>query len=229
MRFNNLFQIFVGLLVVTSQFACGHNDNHVAGKEPAVNSGVVPSNGPVDSVDNNSRKSPSGSLEDRVRDLAAKKKATTPKPIENSVTSFSFVTPSGEWSVSEPANGDGTYTKAAFKMASSNAKLAITSIGLPAKGKEAVALVKQCETGFVQNYALHPDLTREWITKGFSISRYADPRTGEIGVWCIINTCKVSLVFAFGAGPNTADNIKIADLTTDEFFEKNPTGGAILK
>ena len=90
-------------------------------------------------------------------------------------------------------------------------------------------MVAECETGFAKGYAQHPDLTHEWITKGFSISRFADPAKGEVSVWCISNTCKVQIDFTFGSGSKVDENVKVADATTKEFFDKNPSGGAISK
>lgn len=146
---------------------------------------------------------------------------------ESPVKAFSFAAPAAEWAPAEPSTGDATITKAGYK--SGKTQLKISSIGLPPKGKQATELVKECETGFANGYAKHPEQTREWITQGFSISRYADSAAGTVSVWCISPTCNVKLDFSYGAGSNSADNVKKADDATNAFFAKNPTGGAVLK
>ena len=156
-------------------------------------------------------------------------KTSTGKTSEIKVKSFAFAAPTDDWKAGEPGQGDGTCTKAGFTMLGSPTKLVITSIGLPATGPDAAKLVKECETGFAQGMAKHSDMTREWIAKGFSISRYTDPANGEVSVWCISDTCKVRLDFMFGTGSKVADNVKVSDSTVNAFFEKNPAGGAILK
>ena len=153
----------------------------------------------------------------------------TPVAPATPVKSFSFVAPTSEWTEGGSSEGDGTYTTATFKMTSPNAQLTISSVGLPTNGAKASKLVAECETGFAKGIAQHPDMAREWITKGFSISRYADATNGEVSVWCISRNCKVRLDFAFGAGSKAADNMKAADAATNAFFDKNPAGGAVLK
>jgi hypothetical protein len=153
----------------------------------------------------------------------------SPAKAGNLVRSFAFVAPAPDWTKNGNSEGDGAYTKASFAMSNSKAILEISSVGLPTKGEKAIKLVEDCETGFAKGIAQHAEMAREWVSKGFSISRYADSGTGKVSVWCISNTCKVRLDFAFGAGPQAADNIKKADLVTNAFFEENPTGGAVLK
>ena len=159
--------------------------------------------------------------------IAKNKEVTKPKKQNTApVKSFVFENPSPDWTASEPGKGDGALTKVKLKSNKSPVKLTVTSIGLPVASKEAGALVKECESSFAKGYAKHPELTREWIRSGFSISRYSDPNNGEISVWCVSETCKVRLNFEFGKSGNVQDNIKIADGATDDFFTKNPTGGA---
>ncbi len=156
-------------------------------------------------------------------------KGSVKTPAKSAVKSFLFENPSPEWTVSETPSGDGTFTKASYKLGGANVQCSVTSIGLPATGKDAAELVKECETGFAQGMAKRPEFNREWISKGFSISRYADPDSGDVVAWCISDSCKVRLKFSFGKGTVSPDNVKAADLAIDEFFVKNPTGGANLK
>jgi hypothetical protein len=145
------------------------------------------------------------------------------------VQSFSFAPPSADWVESQGAQGDETFTQAKFKSSSTSCQLDITSIGMPAKGPQATALTKQCETEYAQGMAKNPDKTRVWIKSGFSINRYANPTSGAVSVWCISETCKVRLNYEFGTGTRPEDNVKVADSTTDAFFSQNPNGGAKTK
>jgi hypothetical protein len=142
------------------------------------------------------------------------------------IVGFSFVPPSPDWIEAEPTIGDGTYTKAAFKSKSMPIQLAITSIGLPLNGNNAKNLVKNCETEFAVGISKHPEMTKEWIRSGFSISRYADSGKREVSVWCISEYCKVQLKFSNLTSSKLSDDVKVADVATDAFFEQNPSGGA---
>ena len=148
---------------------------------------------------------------------------------ERKVKAFTFEPPSSAWTVAKPGAGDGILSTAEYSLSSSATKVAVTSIGLPPKGNEAEKLVRNCESEYAQGAAKHADSTREWISHGFSISRFADPATGQVMVWCVSNDCKVRLNFEFGSGSKLPDNVKTADASTDEFFTKNPTGGAVIK
>ncbi len=173
----------------------------------------------------NSTNSP---VKDSLADAKKKEPATAAKPKTTPVKSFAFENPSPDWKSSDPAQGSGTLTQATLKSSNSPAKMTVISIGLPVSTKEAAALVNTSENGFSQGYAKHPELTREWIKSGFAISRFADPASGQVLIWSSSETCKIQLKFEFGQGSNPKDNIKSADKSTDDFFEKNPTGGAKL-
>jgi hypothetical protein len=167
-------------------------------------------------------------LAKKLKKLSGKDSANG-KASASPVKSFSFELPSTAWTIAEPTSGDSNFTKAGFTMSGTSVRLEITSIGRPTTGKDASALVKECETGFAQGSAKHADMARSWVIKGFSVSRYADPTSGDVFMWCASETSKLRLNFSFGAGSRVNENIKIADSTTDEFFAKNPSGGAKLK
>lgn len=142
------------------------------------------------------------------------------------VKNFSFKSPSPDWGESEKAKGDGTFTQAGFKMNSKSIQLLVTTIGIPASGEEARELVKKCETEFAQGSANHSDMAKAWIVSGFSISRYANQEQRSVSAWCCSDLCKVQLKLTFGPDSNFAESIKLADATINDFFEKNPNGGA---
>ncbi len=177
------------------------------------------------SISRNSTNSPTKQVTESPASVINREPSKAKKPNLTSVKSFAFENPSPDWSVSESAKGNGVLTKATLKSIKSPVQMTVTSIGLPVSSKEAGALVRDCESNFAIGFSKHPELTREWIRSGFSISRYADPMTGDIFVWSVSETCKVQLKFAFGKSSNIQENIKIADGTTDDFFAKNPTGG----
>jgi hypothetical protein len=163
---------------------------------------------------------------DKLKKAAESKNANKERKETRTVKAFSFIPPSAKWLELEGATGDETYTRAKYKSTSNSVQLSISSIGQPTKGPDATNLVKTAETNFAQGIAKHPDMARSWIKSGFSLSRYADPTSGKVSVWCMSKTCKVELAFDFGSGSNISENTAIADSTTDEFFAKNPTGGA---
>jgi len=179
------------------------------------------------SVNNVADSKNSSDIKPNLRDL---KRDAKGKPIPTKATTpikkFEFEQPSPDWTTTQPAQGDGTFTKASYQIAGGKIPVQITSIGLPLSTKEAAGLVRDCETGFAQGAAKHPELTREWIKSGFSVSRYSDATNGEVVVWCVSESCKVELKYAFGAGSKPKDNVAAADKATDDFLEKNPRGGA---
>ena len=201
--------------------ACGKTDASTPSLSPTKSPGIVTKSESPDTK----AKLKATPLESAVKRMKAIHESKT----ENKVKSFAFVTPSADWEPTGSEQGDGNYTKAGFKHKSENVQLTITSIGTPATGKEAAKLVGECETSFAQGSAKHPEMTREWIAQGFSISRYADPGTGSVSVWCVSNSCRVQLGFLFPSGSKPTDTVKVADATVNAFFEKNPSGGSILK
>ncbi len=144
------------------------------------------------------------------------------------IKKFVFQQPSSDWTSTKPAMGDGNFTMALYKISGGKVWVYVTSIGLPTSSKDALSLVKDCETGFAHGAANHPELTREWIKSGFSASRYSDATKGDVVVWCVSESCKVELKFAFGAGTDAKSNVATADKATNDFLEKNPKGGAQL-
>lgn len=148
---------------------------------------------------------------------------------EGKVKAFTYETPSPTWIVAKTNAGDGNYSSVQYSLAPATTKVTVTSIGLPSKGNDAIKLVNDCETEFAQGASKYSDSTREWISHGFSISRFADPATGKVMAWCTSETSKICLNFEFGTRSKAAENVKVADSSTEEFFAKNPTGGAVLK
>ncbi|MEI7985623.1 MAG: hypothetical protein WCI55_08335 [Armatimonadota bacterium] len=209
------WQVQIGLVFGLFLIGCGNKGN------PDSNSPVADKHSQIDS---------DGPAQTKAFPDAKKSKASESKASEKRIVkSFSFSPPTSDWVEAQPTSGDETYTLAKFKSSSNSWELDVTSIGLPAKGANAVDLVKKSETEFAQGIAANNTNSREWIKNGFSISRYTNPSANSVSTWCISETCKVRLNFTFPAGSKTEDIVKQADSSIDAFFDKNPTGGAKTK